>query len=352
MIQQMAERLFAEIARNDAVYTRNADWLSESWRRLEELGLPLALVSEDRGGSAVDPAEALTLVRLAGRFALPLPLAETMAANWLLSQSGLHPAVGIATLTCDAESLSFTRAQEHWRLSGIARRVPWGRQSSMVVVLVGVPGAGQVVRVPTVGLRIEPGQNLAEEPRDDVHFDVDVDADSVAIMPREWKPGHGRRLGAALRAIAMAGALDRVLEMSVAYAGERVQFGKPIGRFQAIQQNLAVLAGHVAAASAAADSAAQAAAGCQMLPVATAKVRVGEAAGAVAAIAHQVHGAMGFTREHGLHHLTRRLWSWRDEFGDETEWSLLIGRHVAEAGPEQLWPSITAAQGPSIDARH
>ena len=72
-----------------------------------------------------------------------------------------------------------------------------------------------------------------------------------------------------------------------------------------------------------------------------AKLRVGEAAGTGAAIAHQVHGAMGFTYEHSLHHATRRLWAWREEFGNETHWATQLGHMVAERGADELWPFIT-----------
>ena len=78
-----------------------------------------------------------------------------------------------------------------------------------------------------------------------------------------------------------------------------------------------------------------------MLDVAVAKVRVGEAASNGAAIAHQVHGAMGFTYEHSLHHATRRLWAWREEFGNETLWAGRLGRLITEHGADELWPFIT-----------
>ena len=81
----------------------------------------------------------------------------------------------------------------------------------------------------------------------------------------------------------------------------------------------------------------------RLLPIAVAKLRTGEAAGLCAGLAHQVHGAIGFTYEHRLHYLTKRLWSWRNEFGNETEWGLLLGRHLAAAGPDRLWQEITAA---------
>jgi len=153
-----------------------------------------------------------------------------------------------------------------------------------------------------------------------------------------------RAMGAVMRSAQMAGALQCILAASVQYAGERVQFGRPIGRFQAVQQNLAVLAGQVAAATAAAEAAIEAAAtNLSSIAVAAAKIRAGEAAGIGAAIAHQVHGAIGFTQEHRLHYSTRRLWSWRDEFGNEAWWSRSLGSRVAAAGPDGLWPFITAA---------
>jgi acyl-CoA dehydrogenase len=129
----------------------------------------------------------------------------------------------------------------------------------------------------------------------------------------------------------------------VEYAQTRVQFGRPIAKFQAIQQNLAVLAGHCAAAIAAADMAAEALhGGSTLFFVGAAKARAGEAAGVAAGLAHQLHGAIGFTQEFGLHHLTKRLWSWRDEFGNEAEWNALVGRAALTAGSEGLWPALTA----------
>ncbi len=160
---------------------------------------------------------------------------------------------------------------------------------------------------------------------------ADVDEDTI------------QRVGAAVRLQQMAGALEKILDQSVQWALDRSQFGRPIAKFQAVQHNLATLAGEVAAAGAAADLAAEACAGQEIgiADVAIAKVRAGEAAGAGAAIAHQVHGAMGFTYEHSLHHATRRLWAWREEFGNEAVWAQRLGRMVAAAGADQLWPFIT-----------
>jgi alkylation response protein AidB-like acyl-CoA dehydrogenase len=143
-----------------------------------------------------------------------------------------------------------------------------------------------------------------------------------------------QRFGALFRAAQMAGAIEAALALSTRYANDRVQFGRPIAKFQAIQQQLALLAEQAAAASVAVESAA--------IAVAAAKIRAGEAAGKVAEIAHEVQRAIGFTHEHSLHRLTRRLWSWRDEFGTESHWSRELGRVVTAAGADALWPTITA----------
>jgi len=157
-----------------------------------------------------------------------------------------------------------------------------------------------------------------------------------------------RLMGAAVRSLQMAGALQSILERSVAYAKERVAFERPIGGFQAVQHNLARLAGETAAALAAAGSAADAIAAepafdeAVFLEVASAKIRVGEAATAGAAIAHQVHGAIGFSREHVLHRYTQRLFAWRDDFGSESVWAARLGERVAGAGADALWPALAA----------
>ena len=115
-----------------------------------------------------------------------------------------------------------------------------------------------------------------------------------------------------------------------------------------MQHNLARLAGETAAALAAAGSAADAICSepgfsdAVFLEVASAKIRVGEAAEAGAAIAHQVHGAIGFSREHVLHRYTQRLWAWRDDFGDESHWAAWLGAHVARAGADALWPMLAS----------
>jgi acyl-CoA dehydrogenase len=151
------------------------------------------------------------------------------------------------------------------------------------------------------------------------------------------------RLGALCRSFQIAGALETVLRMCVEHANVRVQFGKPIAQFQAVRQQIAVLAGQAAAASRAADLALEAVMrGGGENEIAAAKSRAGEAAGIAASIAHQVHGAMGITYEHALHQYTRRLWAWRDDFGNERYWQRKLGASIAARGADNLWPFLTA----------
>jgi acyl-CoA dehydrogenase len=155
-------------------------------------------------------------------------------------------------------------------------------------------------------------------------------------------------MGAGVRSVQAVGALEAILSLSVAYANERVAFARPIGKFQAVQQNLARLAGETAAALAAAGSVADTIAQTPafddtvLLEAASAKIRTGESAAEGSAIAHQVHGAIGFTNEHVLHRYTLRLLSWRDDFGNESYWAATLGELVARHGANQFWPMLAA----------
>jgi acyl-CoA dehydrogenase len=137
-----------------------------------------------------------------------------------------------------------------------------------------------------------------------------------------------------------------VMDVAVGYAQERVQFGRPISKFQAVQQNLAVLAGQTAAAIAAANLGIEALGKAdrerETFLIAIAKTRVGEAATLACEIAHQVHGAIGFTKEYALQLSTRRLWSWREEFGSDPEWAARVGSYACAGGADGLWEMLTA----------
>jgi len=229
-------------------------------------------------------------------------------------------------------------------LSGTLQRVPWGRYAAGIAAVVRDGDGRRVVLVDPAHGVIEEGVNLAGEPRDGISFER-APVRFGELLPEADVSFLLRMYGALVRAAQMTGAMDRALELAVAYAGEREQFGRPIGRFQAIQQQLAVMTGDVAASSAALEAAGERLGreGAWFF-AAVACARIAEAAGPAASVAHQVHGAMGFTYEHSLHLSTRRLWSWREEFGSEREWGERIGRSLAARGADALWPLLTETE--------
>jgi len=338
LLRETATRLFQDLCEPAALRAAEggAAWPDAMWRSVEDAGLPRALVPEAAGGSGVDFPTAMVIARAAGQFALPLPLPETMLAGWLLARAGMPVPDGPMTVAF-GEHVTLNQNERGCHPRGVADRVPWARASTTIVAM---DDAGTVAIVPRDECSFETGENVAREPRDTVKLGGRSDAVGNARLDRQQL----RAVGAALRAAQIAGALQRIADMTTRYAMDRTQFGRPIGKFQAVQQNLAVLAGQTAAAGAAADMAAEAVGETIRLPpIAAGKARCGEAAGVGAAIAHQVHGAIGFTHEHSLHFLTKRLWSWRDEFGNEAVWNRFVGRHMAKAGANRYWAEITAA---------
>jgi acyl-CoA dehydrogenase len=338
-------RLFGDLVTKELIEAAEKGvWPDKLWRALEEGGLTLPLVPESAGGVGGTWSDAHVVVRAAGKHNAPVPLAETIVAGWLLAQAGLEVPLGPLTLAPvrEGERLTLARAGGAWRLSGTVSGVPWGAAARHIVAVAEGEGAPMIALVRQGAGRVTADRNLALEPRDALTFDG---APVVATTPTgdRLSPDTPLVHGAMVRAAQMAGAVESLLEQSVRYATERKQFGRPIGSFQAIQHKLAIVAGHVAAAGIAAENAFRAAdRGHPAFEVAVAKVRAGEAAGVSAGLAHQAHGAIGFTYEHSLHFSTRRLWSWRAEFGSESRWAMRLGRDVAAHGADRLWTDLTA----------
>ena len=346
LVAETARRLFAEHCPPDVARRYDpGQWLDAAWAGVAAAGFPLALLDEP--GPRIDTAVAAAILAEAAAAAAPLPLAETMLANRLLAAAGFATAPGPATIapvrTSQMPTLQPTKDGSR-RIRGSCTGVPWARHCDVVALLADDAGTAVVVRLPARDVEIRPGRTLAGLPCDDLVIDIAIAADAVRPAPGGIDATWLRAHGAALRVIEMAGALRRITTMTAGYLNQRVQFGRPLARFQAIQQQTAVLASEAAAAGACAQMAAAAIAGegpLDLLTIACAKARAGEAAGIAAAIAHQVHGAIGFTEEYPLQLLTRRLWAWRDEFGAEPEWHSLVGDAAAAAGADGLWSMIT-----------
>lgn len=319
ILSASAEHLFADHVTPELFARVEAgEWPDALWQAVETAGFEQADM----------PGLGTLIARIAGRHAAPIPLAETILARDLLAGAALPIPAGALTIAV-GEQISVT-ADGH--LSGAAARVPWARHVGHIVIAAG----DALALVETGRCELAPGKNIAGEARDDVRFEG---APTLAIK-------NGISLesvfeqGALLRSAQIAGALEKILTMTVQYAGERQQFGRPIAKFQAVQHHLAALAGHTASACAAVEAAADAPGS---FAIAAAKACASEAAGEAAAIAHQVHGAIGFTAEHSLHRHTKALWAWREEFGNEVFWNARLGETIASAGGNALWPGIVGA---------
>lgn len=340
-----AERVVRELFDRETVRRGSSgEWLAESWQAIDALGLTQALVKEADGGPGIDPADAADMLRLVGYWAVPLPLAEAMLGAGLLAQSGMAVAGGPMTL---APPHRTTVALEHrgdgWFADGHAARVPWGRCAATLLLIAAAADGPCLVALPAGLFTVKEGANLAGEPRDDVRFNTSLPA--TAVQPIGMTADDVHAAGAALRTVMTAGGVQRLLDLTLGFAAEHRQFGRPIAKFQAVQQNLAMLAGQAALCRAASDMAAQALfARDGRVAIAMAKARAGEAAALAAHLAHQVHGAIGFTEEYDLHLYSRRLLAWREEYGNEAEWNAIVGQACLDSA-DGAWALITRHGG-------
>ena len=290
--------------------TEQGAFPSDLWQQLVENGF----YQLGSANSGTETKDLFAFLKVCGRYAAPLPMAEILLANRWLGASA--PAQGFASIGTHAgDSLV---------------QVAWGRQVSPVL---SVEAGSHVVSVFDAATLQQRGANLAGEPRDTMVAGAVSQRIELEDLPYAQM--------ALARTNLMAGCLQAVLDLGLQFAAERSQFGRSISKFQAIQHSLAVVGTEVAASQRAADAGVDAMGTDRFeQEVAAAKARVGEAVGIVAEQVHQVHGAMGYTYEHRLHHFTRRLWAWRDEWGNEFYWQAKLGLHLATLGADRVWGYI------------
>ena len=292
---------------------------TELWATLEESGFADILVSEDFGGAQFPWADAYSMFELSGRYALPVPLGLTASARWLMSKNGFDPKIARGSITISAQCETYTGIKELK-----SPLTPFGRVANWVMMNHG----GSCYLLPTQSAKVE---------------STGVYASLQAHLSWKQLPGEAIKIGPIqdLRAIAsvgatamMAGAMAKVLQLVLTHANERLQFGKPIGKFQAVQQQISVLAQAVQAAAITAQMVfAQGPTKDNLLMIAAAKARVSELVPFVNATAHAVHGAMGVTQEFHLHYFTRRLNEWRLDYGSEGYWQHKLGKAYLESDP-------------------
>jgi acyl-CoA dehydrogenase len=347
IVAETAEKIFADLADAQTINRdKNGAWKAPLWQALTDAGLPLSWVPEDCDGSGASLAEGFSVLSAAGRFAVAVPLAETMLAGWLLAQARIKSPEGMMTVA-PASPKDKIALNADGTLSGRARGVPFAKAAKHIAVLASGASGLSIALVDAASCRIEAGLNLASDPSDIVTL-TNVQPVAIKPAPKGFDQTTLMLMGGVARSLQIAGALESMLDISVRYSNERVAFEKKISKFQAVQHNLAKLAGESAAALAAATSAADSIANSTsfddavFLEAASAKIRCSEAAEKGGAIAHQVHGAIGFTIEHILHRYTLRALAWRDDFGSESHWAVELGKMVAARGADELWPLVAS----------
>ncbi len=305
------------------------------WKTLEETGLSRLTSSEDAG-----PEEAAAVLAGLARHAAAVPIAETdLLAMWLAAKAGVGvPESGPLTVAlADAEL-------RDGNLIGTAHDVPWPHSAAVML-------AAKTADALHVGLLTDAPTtetvNLAGEPRGT--FTFEVEASTTQTLDVEVADELNRR-GAWARCVQIIGALDAARDLTVAHTSERVQFGRPLAKFQAVQHSLAEMAGEIERARAATDLAVVAAAdfgfesAATDYAVTTAKVATGRAVGSVTTIAHQLHGAIGATVEHRLWLFTMRARTWIDDFGTTTHHARRLGRIVLAA--DDPWQVVVSSPEP------
>lgn len=317
---------FAEQSGHEIVARAEQEGMpAKLWTEASALGLHLVGIPENRGGSGGALPELLAVLRLAARNAAPLPLAETHLAAWLLAESGIALPSSAECLTIAPGNPSDRLRIEGERATGTLSDVPWAKAAARVVALVSAAQAGSghlVVSVDPAACERRGGFDLAGQPRDHLTL-VNV---PVEVTHSPHGPDALLMRGALLRAAQIAGAIEAASALTQNFTAQRVQFGKPVSAFQAVQQHLVTLAQAAAMTAVAVDRAGFAAAQRPAsFEICAAKVVANDSAAMAAAAAHQAHGAVGMTREYRLQQFTRRLSTWRAEFGTSEDLEPRLG---------------------------
>jgi acyl-CoA dehydrogenase len=305
LLTDMAAGLFADLAGKP---------FAEAWPQVAGAGFSTLLVPEDAGGFGGDWGDVLAVLRLAGLNALNAPLAEPVIAHYLLASAGIAAPEGLISIAAPGQ------------------RVPYGRHAAAVVQVEG----GTLSLYHADACSFDEGLSPAGEPWDAVSFTGAAAATAASEVDL-------LALGAFARVAQASGALEAAFTLAIDHVNTRVQFGRALAKFQAVQQAMAEFSEEAAAVDASAAACAAALDyGHASFEIAAAKLRMGIAVDRAVPIAHRMHGAIGFTIEYALNHLTRRLMGWRSEFGGDAFWAERLGRRVAGLGGHGLWREMAA----------
>ena len=279
------------------------------WSALEDAGFLDVLVAEEQGGAGLALPDFHGICRLLGAYAVPVPVAETMVARRVVAGSR-HELPGPVTIASSSA----------WHAGATLRcaSVPFGTVAQTVLA------------VHDSGTLMLPVEKSSATPSGTWGSQTASFEWALAALPQpQGNVEDIRAFAAASYAAMLCGAMEQVFRLTVQYCNDRVQFGKPLGKFQAVQHQLAVMAEHLVAASLAAQAAFRDGTSApRLLAAAIAKARASEAALLAANISHALHGAIGITEEYDLQLYSRRLHEWRMAHGSEAFWNNWVGAYM------------------------
>lgn len=308
-------------------------WLAH-WPTLEGEGFTLPAVPAEQGGSEGGWEEELAVIEASAAMAAGMPLAETAVVGSLLAQAGIAVPQGALTFAAPDQCADLKFADG--LVVGSVRHLPWGRSAGHVLL----PLKENVALISLGGIRTTPATNIAGHARDTIHLE--------GVRPVALLPGDFLRLiwlrGAAMRSAQIVSAATQALAMTIEYSKTRVQFGRPLSGFQAVQHQMADAASKLEAARITVQAAYDSLFSDEPseMAVATARINACLAGAACAGTAHQVHGAIGSTREYDLRHHTTAIQAWRAEFGSLRHWNERLGEVIAQHQTKDLWHVVTA----------
>lgn len=336
-IAAMIRQIISEHASSGHPQTGHLD--RELWNTLTSAGLTRITGAPQRGGSGAGWPEAAALIQECARHGALVPVVEhDLLAGWLLDEMA-------------APGDDVTRTLAILDASGAADDVAWAGGTERVVLLWPVGDSWLLADVATADLEVTATPALSEAPCGHVRAELAT----LSGRPVATRLLEELCLRTTLaRSLQISAALEAALDSAVRHTTQRVQFGRPIARFQAVQNLVADMAVETGLARVAATAAlvevvrAGFDADASRFAIAAAASCVGHASSTVVRNAHQAHGAMGTTREHDLHLVTRPVLRWRNDPFPVRHWDRALAELTVTQGPDGLWPLVTDGLAPRL----
>ena len=276
------------------------------------------LVKEDLGGAGMTLTDIIPIIQLSAQYGTPIPFIETIISNFLLSELNIKAENDFITLTNKTENILIKKN----KISGNFKSIPYLHLAEKILVETEFKNQKYIILFKKGG-KLTLQKNFLSEPK----FDLDASELEIISMMEKPEPIDVQNLLINVRSIQSFGAMEKILKLCIEYCSQRKQFGRTLSKFQMIQNHISEIALEVAASGASLSTLKNNNKNFYNLKsTAIPKIRTGIASGKVIALSHQVHGAMGFTKEYELSYFTKALNSWRNEFGNEIYWQNILGK--------------------------